>query len=99
MGKDKKLTMFEKLKAMSFDEFATWLDRYGAHEDSPWIIAFNETFCLNCDNSKVIVNFFGQEKEVECAYCELYNKCYYFKELNRAVDSLDILKWWLEQYD
>ena len=40
------MTQFEKFKNMDINQFAEWLDRYGAFDNSPWIQWFDEL--LHC---------------------------------------------------
>jgi hypothetical protein len=95
---------FESLKSMSVDEFAEWLDKNGSFDDSPWLNSFNEKYCEKCES--VTVKITEEEKlknhisclrdEFECTYCEVYNKCRYFENMDDVPDNREMIKLWLE---
>ena len=47
------MTNYEKLKNMSVDDFAEWLDEYGKFDESPWSEWFNSTYCKKCESIEV----------------------------------------------
>lgn len=94
MGKDNKITNYKKIKSMKLDDFAKWLDEYCNFEDVPWMEWFDKTYCSKCEPEKIYIEVF--DKETDCSYCEVYNKCKYF---NKEMDTLDIIKRWLRQND
>lgn len=77
---------FEELKNMDIDEFAKWIDENGQFDNSPWMTWWDELYCQNCEavmchhiEAKEKLGFEPfYEKDVECAYCEIYKKCKYF---------------------
>ncbi len=97
---------FERLQSMSIDELAEWLDKNGMFDNSPWLNSFNKKYCEKCE---VIECTYTDAKEklgiepcflddtIECAYCEVYNKCRFFENLEDVPDSKDMIKMWLEE--
>jgi hypothetical protein len=95
---------FERLKSMSVEELAEWLDKNGSFDDSPWLNAFNEKYCAKCGSIECnyadakeklgITPFY--DDTIECAYCEIYNKCRYFEDMNDVPDNREMIKMWLE---
>ena len=84
----------DKIKSKSLDEFAEWLDKYGAFDDSPWLNWWNENYCSKCDSEVIKTLIF--ENETECAWCELHNKCRFFQDMDEVPDSKQMIKMWLE---
>ena len=89
------MTNLTKLKSMTQEELVNWLDKYGDFDGSPWMKWFGKTYCDNCPGITCKVPAFDN-KEVECSFCELNHKCKFFEELERELDTKDILKLWLE---
>lgn len=87
---------FEKLKAMSIDELAEWLDANGMWDNSPWSKHFDSKYCQQCESIKATVEDDFGKRECEFAYCELENKCRYFLDYEDVPDCKDIIKMWLE---
>ena len=87
------MTVFEKIKSMSIDEFAEWFDEHCAHDTDPCIDWWNDTYCKNCEPE--IEEGFIVGGTVEYAWCELHGKCKYFKKLKEIPSNLDIIKMWL----
>lgn len=106
------MTNIQKIKNMSVDELADWLDKNGSFDDSPWLQAFTEKYCEKCESIKIKYEE-AQEKlgfslydfydcESECAYCELADesgvkRCRFFPELDDIPDNKEIIKMWLEK--
>ena len=98
------MTNFDKLKSMSLDELAKFIDEHGMYDDTPWMNWWDKTYCDNCPSLKLkgeevqeklgIVPFLNET--YECAYCEVYDKCKYFPELEETPSMRDIIKMWLE---
>ena len=95
---------FERLTSMSLEDLAEWLDKNGSFDDSPWLNSFNEKYCEKCEpiecqytdaKEKLGITPFYDET-IECAYCEIYNKCRYFENAEEAPDNLEMIKLWLE---
>ena len=95
----------EKLKSMSIEELAEWLDNNGMVDNSPWLEDFNNKYCANCkpimckyEDAEKIVGFKPfYDDEVECAYCEIYNKCRYFESRDEVPEGVEIVKLWLNE--
>lgn len=85
---------FEKLKSMSVDELAEWLDKNGIIDNSPWMEDFNKKYCNNCES--VMCKYEDGNREFPCSYCEIYDKCKFFNELNEVPNNKEIIKMWLE---
>jgi hypothetical protein len=98
------MTNLQKLKDMNADELAEWLDKYGMFDNSPWLNSFNEKYCEKCegiechyeDAKKIGLTPFYDET-IECAYCEVYNKCRFFESLEDVPDNKAMIKMWLEE--
>ena len=100
------MTNFEKIKNMSLDEFAEWVDEHGMFDNTPWMKWFNENYCDKCESIFVkaeeaekvlgIKPFYNEE--YECAYCEVYENCCKFFP-DKCPSNKDIIKMWLEVKD
>ena len=97
---------FEKLRLMSIDAFAAWLDENGQFDGSPWSEFFNKKYCEKCESikctyadaeEKLGIQAFSYSGNIECAYCEVYGKCRYFEALDDIPDNKEIIKLWLEE--
>ena len=99
------MTNLEKLKEMPIKELAEWLDENGMFDNSPWSNWFSDRFCSQCESIKCkyadaeemlgFSPFAHYSGEVECAYCELENKCRFFPELNDVPDNRKTIEMWL----
>ena len=91
--KEKNLekTNYEKIKEMSIQKLAEWLDEYSAFEGTPWGKDFDKTYCQNCET---VYNDFG----TPCSYCELSEgeECRFFPN-KKLINNLDIIKLWLKK--
>lgn len=95
------MTVFEKIKSMSIDEFAEWFENNCMHDDDPAIKWWDKTYCENCNSIYTTVDYLESyapyyNKEHECAWCEVYNKCRYFEDMNKIPSSREMIKMWLE---
>lgn len=99
------MTNFDKIKNMTFEQFAGWLDEHGMIDNTPWMNWFDENYCDKCES--IIVKA-GDAKEVlgikpfyneeyECAYCEVHDHCRFFPD--KYPSNKDIIKMWLEVKD
>ena len=95
---------FEKLKAMSVEDLAAWLDKNGIIDNSPWLEDFNNKYCANCESImckyediKGSIGFqpYFSERGIECAYCEIYKKCRYFEDMDEVPDGKEMVRLWL----
>lgn len=82
------MTMFESLQSMNIDKFAEWFEENCLHNDDPCIKWWDNTYCKNCEEV--------EKDEQEYAYCELYGKCRYFKDMNEMPNHKETIKMWLE---
>lgn len=99
-------TNFKYFQNMSIDELAEWLDIHCLVDSSPWMHSFNEKYCSKCESikckyvdaeEKLGITPFSRSGEIECAYCELENKCKFFPELDDVPDNKETIKIWLEE--
>lgn len=88
------MTNFAKLKSMSVDELAKFLDKYGQYDHSPWSLWFDKRYCKNCD--EIIGKDPDGSRQFLFSYCEVYDKCRFFENLSDAPDNKEIIKMWLE---
>ncbi len=94
------MTNFERFTSMTISELADFLDEYGQFDGSPWMEWFNENYCSKCESIKCKVdekNAFFPGHTIDCAYCELENKCKYFPALKDIPDNKIIIEMWLEE--
>lgn len=98
------MTTFDCIKAMPIEVFAKWLDRNGQFDGSPWMEWFNENYCKKCkaitvkrevSEDKLGISPLTSNGTIDCAWCELHNKCKYFQELDEVPDNEEIIKMWL----
>ena len=96
---------FEKLQSMSIEDLAKWLNENGIVDNSPWMENFNNKYCAKCEavmckyeDAEETVGFkpMFSDNEIECAYCEVYKKCWYFEDMDEVPDGVEIVKLWLE---
>lgn len=90
------MTVFEKIKEMSIDELAEWLDDICdvSYDDLPWINQFNEKYCKMCEPETKYFSLF--DKELECNWCETHDECKFFEGLGDVPDGKYMVKLWLE---
>ena len=104
------MTNLQKIKDMSIDELAEWLDKNGMFDNSPWLNSFNEKYCEKCES--IECSYADAEEKLgltpfynetfECAYCELADengikRCRFFPELDDVPDNETVIKMWLEE--
>ena len=85
---------YEKLRSLSIDSFAEWLDTNGMWDNSPWSKWFDSKYCQQCESVKAYVP--DWDRECEFAWCELEHKCKFFQNMGDVPDSKEIIKLWLE---
>lgn len=97
---------FKRIQSMTIDELAEWLDKNCMFDNSPWLNSFNEKYCEKCESikckyagaeEKLDITPFSYSGEIECAYCELENKCRFFQDLDDVPDNKEMIKMWLEE--
>ena len=99
------MTNFEKLKSMSLEDFATFIDKHSMYDNTPWMNWWDKNYCDKCESIKLnyeetqkilqIVPFF-KESTIECAYCEVHGRCRYFPNIEETPSMQEIVKMWLE---
>lgn len=85
---------FEKLKSMSVEDLAKWLDKNGQFDTAPWIIWFDKNYCKNCES--IMCHYEDSTHEFPVAWCELEHKCKFFPEMDETPNSKEVIKMWLE---
>jgi hypothetical protein len=85
---------FEKLKSMSVEELAKWLDKNGIIDNSPWMEHFNNKYCKNCES--IMCKYHDSDYEFPAAFCEIHDTCRFFSDFNYVPGHEDIVKMWLE---
>lgn len=90
------MTNYEKIKSMSKDELARFLDDV-AIDEAPWNKAFDEHFCKDCPAVKANMERPDGTPGIEMsfAWCEVFGHCKFFSQLDDTPSHLDVLKWWL----
>lgn len=86
------MTVFELLKSKNAEELSEWLDEYCHTDFAPWISWWDRNYCNKCDS----VYYDGDKNEY--GWCEVYNKCRYFQNMNEIPNHKQIIKMWLESY-
>lgn len=99
------MTKFESINSKNIDEFAEWLDKYGAYDDSAWSKWFDENYCQKCKTvimpREEYARIDGWSRsdycgDIECGYCEIRDKCQYFQDKDEVPNNKEIIKMWLE---
>jgi hypothetical protein len=85
---------FDKLKSLDIDKLAEWLDENGQYDTAPWSLWFDKQYCKNCED--IICKSPDDSRQYRCAYCEIYDKCKFFPEIDDVPNSKDVIKMWLE---
>lgn len=103
------MTNFEKLKNMSLEELAEWIDDNGMIDNTPWMNWWDKNYCDKCESifveSEAAETILGikpfYNEKYECAYCEVHEgKCKFFPDADCAPSIKDIIKMWLgEPYE
>ena len=96
---------YEQLTTFSLEDLASWLDKNGQFDGSPWITWFDEKYCKNCppielnyEDSVRILNIKPFYRGTStCAYCEQEKKCKFFPDMVETPDNRDIIELWLKE--
>lgn len=88
------MTVFENLKSMNIDKLSEWIDKHGEFDNSPWIIQFDKNYCSKCESVKG--RYEDSERELDFCWCEIYNKCKFFQDIDSVPDTKQMIKLWLE---
>lgn len=95
---------FKQLTSLSLEELAKWINNNVQHEGSPWMTWFDKKYCSKCEPEIVkkedFMSKLGFEflykKEIECSYCEVYNKCRFFPN-KKNPSTVEIIELWLKE--
>lgn len=100
------MTNFDKIKNMSLDELAEWIDEKCIIDNTPWMNWWDKTYCDKCES--IIIKAEEAEdilgikpflnEEYECVYCEVNDHCRFFED-RETPNVKDIIKMWLEVKD
>ena len=82
------MTVFDKMKMESIDEFVGWLDEHATHDNSPWYKYWDEHYCNKCESI--------EKDDNEFAWCEVYGNCRFFNEMKETPDNKQMIKMWLK---
>ena len=88
------MTVFDWINSKNIDEFAEWLYKVGTYDDSPWMQWWNDNYCGKCEPE--VIDDVDCNKEFVCAWCELHDKCKYFKDMEDIPTIEQTIKMWLE---
>lgn len=88
------MTVFEKIKSMNIDEFASWFDKHCTHDNDLCITWWNDTYCNKCE--PIIGRYEDSDRDIEFSWCEIYGKCRFFQEIEHVPNTLEMTKLWLE---
>lgn len=85
---------YDKFRSMTIEEMTQWFEENFDCDDSPWIKAFDDKYCKNCEVVK------GKCKDYYCdemifTYCELFDKCRYFEDEDSCPSDKLMIKLWL----
>lgn len=93
------MTVFEKFKSKNIDELAEWFDKHCKLDTAPWWDYWDKNYCSKCESEITYVPDLSKDLnsdiKVECAWCELNDKCKFFKEMDKMPDEKEIIKMWL----
>lgn len=86
---------YERIKSMSIDDLAEFLDERWSHDNDPCIEWWDKTYCNKCKSVKAYVDYLEREKEY--AWCEVNgDKCKFFPEMDVLPNAKQMMKLWLE---
>lgn len=88
------MTVFDNINSKNIDEFVEWLHKIGMHESSPWMKFFDDNYCKKCEPE--VADDPDAGWHLSSAYCELHDKCKYFKDIDDIPSIKQIIKMWLE---
>lgn len=89
------MTEFDRLKSKDINELAKWLASFDTADNAPWTRWWNKKYCNNCEIKTVHI-LERPCRSVDYYWCEVNNKCKFFKELDTVPDDVTIIKMWLE---
>lgn len=90
------MTNYRNVKNLNKKELAKFLCNICSPESNLWIKWFDDTFCKKCE--PIISKKENELISQESAYCEINDKCKYFKDKYKEVPSLEeICEMWLSK--
>lgn len=88
------MTVFENLTSKNIDELAEWFSKYGASGEVLWDKWFDDNYCRQCFP---VIDYLPElDKECECSWCEIHNKCRFFQYMDNMPSPKQVIKMWLE---
>lgn len=94
-----KMSNFEKIRSFNLNGLSNFLDSL-SEDDNPWIAWFSKKYCDNCETvtSQYIDPYIN--KQSECSFCEIHNKCRFFLTMDEVPSPKEIISLWLiNEYD
>lgn len=88
------MTNFEKLKSLDIDQLVDWLAELEQFDSSPWSLWFDCKYCKHCED--IICKSADDVFHSRCAYCEVYDECRFFDDMNDVPNEKETIKMWLE---
>ena len=98
------MTNFKRIQSMNTEELASWLDKNGMFDGSPWSSWFNDRYCENCEpielnyedaREKLGIKIFSWELTAECGYCECHDHCKFFPNIKGIPSNKEVIEMWL----
>lgn len=87
------MTMFDNFKNKDIDELAEWLSEHESFDDAQYWNWWDENYCNKCEPETAYL--FSPDRESECAWCELHDKCKFFQDMDKIPSKKEIIKMWL----
>ena len=91
------MKIIDVIKSFTIDEMVDFLDEHTTMGGTPWEEWFDENYCSKCMPEVSPESYYCGF--VDCAYCELHNKCKYFLDMDDVPDYKQVIKMWLETED
>ena len=85
------MRVFDSFKSKDIDKLSEWFDKYVAFDNAPYLKWWDKNYCKKC---------VAEIKDGhEYGWCELHNKCKFFKDMAEVPSCKEIIKMWLESED
>lgn len=102
---NKPTTNYEKLQTLSIDELAEWLNEHGMYDETPWSQWWDKNYCSKCESvicqyediTDISEPLHFLSSKIECAYCEINNRCRFFPDMQDCPTNIDIIRMWLNE--
>lgn len=89
------MRMYDCFMSKNIDEITDWFVEYADFDCAPWVKWWDDNYCKQCEPEIGCVQEYNIE--MECAWCELHNKCKYFQDTEDIPNNKQVIKMWLEQ--